>query len=957
MLIFLSLPGKRVNHESPAARDPRPQEAQNGNACGDIGKPGLILAQPLSAVPPMISEPCTVTISIHGALFLLLPISPVIVPERIQAAFADRSEDGLLHLGLSELETALPSDLAYWRDFSKMYFSRLCALPGLSELDAEEPIVLKPPREELAAMAAAAPPMAGGENLNEQVLLGLWEGLHLAFQGALRASSGNVQEFLASRGSSWNLVGRVCFHLAENKEDEHSPFAFLATYSHRLSAKGKAQHLPLGKALQEYADDKNKAQLLQLLLPVQKGAKESQFLKALVDSGEIFHPLAWTPQEALSFLRDIPIFESSGVIVRVPDWWKAKKPPRPTVSVTVGGGKTSILGIDSMLEFSVKLTLDGEQLTEKELQAILSSTSGLALIRGKWVELDNKKLTEVLDHWKSVERAAEGGGISFIEGMRLLSGASIGGDAGDVIAGDASDWAQVTAGNALSTLLIQLKDPDGIISTADPGKLLQATLRPYQQTGVRWLWFLNRLGLGGCLADDMGLGKTIQVISLFLLLKRDGSKDAPPSLLVVPASLISNWKSEIEKFAPSLRYKIVHPSANSTGAPFTQTPTSDAFATTDVVITTYGYLGRLPWLAETNWNCIVIDEAQAIKNSGSRQTRAVKTLKGRHRLALTGTPVENHLSDLWSLYDFLTPGLLGTGKDFERFVKGAEKDESHGRYAALRNLVRPYLLRRLKTDKRIINDLPDKTELLAYCALSKTQAALYQQSVEELAKKIQTVDGIQRRGIVLSYLMRFKQICNHPSQWLGDNRYQPADSGKFARLREIVEEIAAKQEKVLVFTQFREMTDPLSRFLTGVFGRPGLVLHGGTAVKKRKELVDVFQDERGAPFFVLSLKAGGTGLNLTAASHVIHFDRWWNPAVENQATDRAYRIGQKNNVLVHKFICRGTIEEKIDEMIFSKQNMSKEILEGSGDAILTELSNDDLLKLVSLDIHAATEES
>ena len=903
-------------------------------------------------------EHAFIALSPHGALYLLPAPSAAPVSGRTQAAFAKRCGDGLMQLGLAELDSELPPDLAYWRDFASLYFSRLCALPGLAEAGAREAIALPPPRDALREHAAAAPPMVGGEYLNEHVLAGLWEVLHRAVQDAVRDTSGSVQDFFAGQGSAWNLVGRVCFHLAENRGDEHAPFAFLATYSHRLSAKGKAQHLPLGKALQEYADDKNRSQLLQLLLPVQKGTRESRFLKALVESGEIFHPLAWTPQEALTFLRDIPIFESSGVIVRVPDWWKAKRPPRPTVSVTVGGKQASILGVDSMLDFSVNLALDGERLTEKELRQVLSSSSGLALIRGKWVEIDHEKLTEVLDHWKSVERAAAEGGISFIEGMRLLSGAPIGGDAAGAVPGGASDWAQVTAGDALTRLLEQLKDPDGKLkSQADPGKLLHATLRPYQQTGVRWLWFLNRLGLGGCLADDMGLGKTIQVIALFLLLKRDGRAGEPPSLLVVPASLIGNWKSEIERFAPSLRYKIAHPSAHSAASRDIEAPGADALASTDVVITTYGYLGRLPWLAETTWNCIVIDEAQAIKNSGSRQTRAVKALKGRHRLALTGTPVENHLSDLWSLYDFLAPGLLGTGKDFERFVKGAEKDESHGRYAALRKLVRPYLLRRLKTDKRIIGDLPDKTELSAYCALSKTQAALYQQSVEELAKKIETADGIQRRGIVLSCLMRLKQICNHPSQWLADNRYRPADSGKFARLREIAEEIAAKQEKVLVFTQFREMTDPLSRFLAEVFGRPGLVLHGGTAVKNRKALVDAFQDERGAPFFVLSLKAGGTGLNLTAASHVIHFDRWWNPAVENQATDRAYRIGQKNNVLVHKFICRGTIEEKIDEMISAKQGMSKEILEGSHEAILTELSNNDLLKLVSLDILAATEES
>jgi non-specific serine/threonine protein kinase len=352
----------------------------------------------------------------------------------------------------------------------------------------------------------------------------------------------------------------------------------------------------------------------------------------------------------------------------------------------------------------------------------------------------------------------------------------------------------------------------------------------------------------------------------------------------------------------------------------------------------------------------VIDEAQAIKNAGSKQTKAVKSLKSRHRIALTGTPVENHLSDLWSLYDFLCPGLLGSAKEFERFVKAAAKSESTAPYAGLRNLIKPYLLRRLKTDRRIITDLPEKTELPAFCSLTKTQAALYQQSVEELTQKIEQVEGIQRRGVVLAFLMRFKQICNHPSQWLTDQRFDPGESGKFARLRELCEEIAARREKVLIFTQFREMTGPLSDFLTQVFGKPGLVLHGETAVKKRNELVDAFQDEWGPPFFVLSLKAGGTGLNLTAANHVIHFDRWWNPAVENQATDRAFRIGQKKNVLVHKFICRGTVEERINALISEKQNISNEILDGSGEAMLTELSNAELLKLVSLDIRVASPE-
>ena len=377
-----------------------------------------------------------------------------------------------------------------------------------------------------------------------------------------------------------------------------------------------------------------------------------------------------------------------------------------------------------------------------------------------------------------------------------------------------------------------------------------------------------------------------------------------------------------------------------------------ALAKTDVVLTTYGMLLRQKWLLDMEWRLVILDEAQAIKNPATRQTRTVKQLKADARIALTGTPVENRLSDLWSLFDFLCPGLLGSVAKFKKFVKGLEARE-HDRYAPLRNLVRPYVLRRLKTDKSIIADLPDKTEMKAFCGLAKRQAAMYAKSVEELALALEELEGMKRRGLVLAYLMRFKQICNHPSQFLGDGGYEPADSGKFDRLRAICEEIASRQEKVLVFTQFREITEPVAAFLGDVFGREGLVLHGGTAVKKRRTLIDTFQREDGPPFFVLSLKAGGTGLNLTAASHVVHFDRWWNPAVESQATDRAFRIGQHRNVVVHKFICRGTVEEKIDALIEEKTSLADDILKAGGESMLTEMSNEDLLKVVALDIDRA----
>jgi SNF2 family DNA or RNA helicase len=378
----------------------------------------------------------------------------------------------------------------------------------------------------------------------------------------------------------------------------------------------------------------------------------------------------------------------------------------------------------------------------------------------------------------------------------------------------------------------------------------------------------------------------------------------------------------------------------------------------DLVITSYGSLMRFPSLVQVPWHLAVLDEAQAIKNPGAKQTRAVKQLDAHARIALTGTPVENRLGDLWSIFDFINPGLLGSGKEFSRFTKRLG-ERPHNPYAPLRELVRPYILRRLKTDKAVIADLPDKTEVKAYCYLTRTQAALYQQAVKELAAELDTklrdADDIKRRGVVLAFLMRFKQICNHPSQWLGDAAWKAEDSGKFARLRQLAEVIAAKQEKVLVFTQFRETTEPLAAFLGSVFGREGLVLHGGTPVAKRRELVKRFQEDELTPFFVLSLKAGGTGLNLTAASHVIHYDRWWNPAVENQATDRAFRIGQQRNVLVHKFICRGTIEDRIDQLIEAKQQLVKDVLEGGAELLLTEMSDRELLDLVKLDVHAAQE--
>ncbi|HZZ62258.1 MAG TPA: DEAD/DEAH box helicase [Roseiarcus sp.] len=870
------------------------------------------------------------------------------VARRLEAAFARGSGHGLLQLGSAEAGSRLSPELGFWRAFAMRFVAAVCAA-GEPPAD-EAPRVSEPAEADIAALADEAPPMRGGEYLDAGCLVSLWRALEGALDDELAQGGLSIQAFLQARDSRWRLVGRVHFNLAENRKDSDRPFAFMATYASTLGAQGGLRHLGLGHALREYAGAGAKAELLRLLEPVSRASESCGWLKEIVESGEIFHPLRWTPREAMRLLSDVESLERAGVVLRMPAAWRNNRPSRPSVEATVGSEAPSLVGAKSLLDFNVEVVLDGETLTREEIERLIASTDGLAMLRGKWVEVDHERLKATLDRLDAVERLASEEGVSFGQAMRLLAGAGIGGGA-EAESLDKS-WGHVAAGRWLAETLAACRRPE-TLAAQQPGEALKATLRPYQAVGVRWLGFLAGLGLGACLADDMGLGKTIQMLALLLTLSRQGV-ERRPSLLVAPASLLANWAAEAARFAPSLKVFVAHPSF----APADRLAAPDAgeLAGTDLVVTSYGSTLRLGWIGKTRWRLVALDEAQAIKNPDAKQTRAVKALGAECRVALTGTPIENNLRDLWSIFDFLNPGLLGTSKAFADFVKRLAAKEQVS-YAPLRKLVSPYILRRLKTDRRVIADLPDKTEVKAFCGLSKKQAALYLATAAEFEVRLNRVeDNMARRGLVLATLMRLKQICNHASHGGGDGAWDEKDSGKFARLTEIAETIMSRQEKMLVFTQFKEIIDPLASLLARAFGRAGLVLHGETPVGKRKDLVNAFQDDESIPFFVLSLKAGGAGLNLTAASHVVHFDRWWNPAVENQATDRAFRIGQKRNVLVHKFVCRGTVEERIDRLIESKRQLAQDVLSGGGEINLTELSDKDIMALVRLDLDAATKE-
>ncbi len=845
--------------------------------------------------------------------------------QRIYDKYLEDRDTALFLFGASKKTEFLSETMEYLYKISSAFVKCLSKNPDIETLREKAKAVLDDElRDELLSVV---PFISGSEYLDSHWLSSIWDRLNKVFSKEMEKDKGSVVEYFIEKNPDIHFAGKVYFHLVESKEGEY-PFAFLATYAKEPSAVGKAKHLPLKNALMEYGENSKK--LLELLSTVNKAASKSTFISELVESGEIFYPIGLNQYEAYTFLKEVSLYEESGILCRIPNWWR-KKAESVKISVNVGTKAPSMVGLDALVDFNVHLSLGGENITAQELKSLLSESDGLALIKGKWVEVDSKKLKETLAAYEKAQKETKDGDITILEAMRMQLSSSkalnIKEDVCEV---------EVSNGKWLETVISQLKRPEAL-STVNYGDNFNAALREYQKKGVGWLYTMRELGLGACLADDMGLGKTIQVIALLNGMRM--SKELKV-LLVVPASLIGNWTAEISKFAPELTYHVIHPQESKYKYEIDRS--------SGIFITTYGMLLRLDWIKENEWDMIILDEAQAIKNPGTKQTKTVKQLKARSRIALTGTPVENRLSDLWSIFDFLNKGLLGSAKEFTDFTKKL-KQNNEG-YAKLKQVVSPFILRRLKTDKSIIADLPDKIEMKTYSSLSKKQAALYSSLVGELQRRLESSDGIERKGLVLAALMKFKQICNHPDQYLGQGVYAENESGKYERLREICETIYEKRERVLVFTQFKEITAYLAAFLEKVFKHEGLVLHGETPVSKRKDLVAKFQAHEYVPFMVLSIKAGGVGLNLTAANHVIHFDRWWNPAVENQATDRAFRIGQKKNVLVHKFITKGTIEEKIDSMIEEKTKITNEIMPDLNEGWITEMDNKQLMDLFKLTV-------
>lgn len=651
---------------------------------------------------------------------------------------------------------------------------------------------------------------------------------------------------------------------------------------------------------------------------------------------------ALSEEEAWLFLTEASeTLLAFGVEIMLPAWWKAMKDASLKVKARVKGNsashRPSFVGLQAMLDFDWRFSMNGVDLSEADFNRLVEEKRRLVYVNGRWIKLDPQFIRQIQELVKKAEK--EGLHIRDLLEQELLS------DEGAVEDEHANPKAfariQIELNRQWKQMMKQLNEIKEIPEAPVPTGL-NGELRPYQQLGMSWLLFLRKFGFGACLADDMGLGKTIQLISYLLSVK--DQETSGPALIICPTSVLGNWQKELEKFAPELNVYL-HYGANR----LKEEAFSEKAWQSDVVLTSYG-LSHLD-IAEfesVTWSSIAIDEAQNIKNAQTKQSRAVRKLKAKHHIALTGTPMENRLNELWSIFDFTNHGYLGSlGAFHKRFVLPIEKDDRPEKIKELQALIRPFLLRRTKKDEEVALNLPDKLEQKEYCPLTAEQASLYEQLVRDTFAEIEKLSGFERKGLILQMLSRLKQLCNHPALYLKETA--PTDtlerSTKLEKLVELIGAVIEQGESCLIFTQYLEMGEIIRQALMKEYGIEVPFLNGSVPKAKRDEMITRFQN-REFPVFLLSLKAGGTGLNLTAANHVIHYDRWWNPAVENQATDRAYRIGQSRFVHVHKLICTGTLEEKIDDMLEKKQSLNDQIIQS--DQWITELSTDDLRDLVLL---------
>jgi SNF2-related domain/SNF2 Helicase protein/Helicase conserved C-terminal domain len=952
---------------------------------------------------------------------------------QIRAIFKQGYEKGLLRLGFMMFEEPLSASLCFWQHFAQCFVSEVYKKNHFLLFSSN--FTLHFPEKIVNRLLVNVLNIQNIKHLHMGNAKRLWQALFIVLKEAIHSSDPVLLQYLSTSPlDEQKLVGSIHFHLIENTPTAHYPFSFQATCILKSSNGEYSRHRPLGEVLSQYIAPASQPAVISLLSPVKQASENSYFLKQLFESGHIYQTLNWRQKVVFQFLQDVSLFESAGITVHLPKNWSARVPPMPHVRFKIGENTPKLLGLDALLDFHCEIVLpNGESLSLQELDALIASREQLVRVKNQWVQLDFKQLKKAREEW-ILFKQIDARQLSWLSGLRCLAGLlphkeifplkatdntrvvakqvsgeksrRIGDEKRSLLAVNEYRKPQsnnefetetlfrnsstvcnreVIAGKWLKKILTQLRNPETDWTHTQKNildKNLTIHLRPYQIQGIQWLLFLYQMRLGGCLADDMGLGKTIQLLGLLVLLKyqhgstlNTASQISVPHLLIVPTSLLNNWQSEVKKISPSLNIKIIHRSVNN--ALSEKTPPT--FSGIDLVITTYAMVKRLTWLTQLTWDILVLDEAQAIKNPRALQTRLIKSLKSQVKFVLTGTPIENNLTDLWSLFDFIMPGLLGSQADFQKYSQQSLQSEAPALkpskitnlgftqphnpprssaqtsppfHLAIRRLISPYFLRRLKCDETVIQDLSHKEEVQDWCSLTALQAELYQRVIKQLEAQLVTpLSRIRRQGLVLSYLIQLKQICNHPDQWLKKTDYKLEQSGKFLKLKEICHAIAEKKEKLLVFTQFREIIPILYQLLEKIFGQAGLYLHGQTTINARKKRVDAFQAPKGPPFFILSLKAGGLGLNLTAASQIIHFDRWWNPATEQQATDRVYRIGQTQDILVHKLICRGTIEEKISQLIYQKQHLTDTVVGQTESLVLSQLSDEALIKTITLDIH------